>query len=878
MTRRLAAGALLLLAGAAHAQTFAWDGAALRDVIADVERRSDWRFLYPDALVAGKHVRARADADGLPGALARALAPQGVGVEADRQRRRILLVPAPTSTRPPVASGPPAERPSRTVRGRVLDGGTGEPLPFATVTWGGGQRGVVTDAAGGFVLTLRDAAATGRTPLTASFVGYRAQTAAPGGASVVFRLQPEAVAHAAVVVDAVALAAPVDTAWAARLQPGRYDAVGEGGGLRALEVLPAVAPSALFSEGLVVRGSPSDAFEVRLDGVPIYNPRHLFGLVDAFNGDALRAVALHVGVAPAQVALAPGGAVEYVTATGSPRRPAVQVGVSSLAARVSAAAPLRPGRTTLLVGGRRSLLEVAPGGGGGLVEQGLGVVRRTSPLPTSTTEVLSRVLDVQATSAVFWDLHAGLADERPGGGRTVVTAYAGGDETELDARRFLRQPTDGDPNRLTRGPVSTRNRWGSRAVSLVDQHLLTPRLVLASTVGGSLYDARFARDDFTFRLFSDAVNPLAQRVDTLGYDNDLREGVVAQRLDAVLGGGVASGGYSLHAYRQRYQETALARTAFVAEQTATRLDLHAAWEGRLAPALDVDAGLRAHVYSAGPSLRVSPRLRARLGVVPGVAVSGAVGRSVQFVHRLTLGNAAGAAVWVLSDTEDTVTEADLAEATAEVGGRAGALLLTAYSKRTRGQWLHAEDRALGRFSGPSVLALPWLTGVDGWARGVEVLARAPVGPWSLGVSAAVGRSDLQHPALNDGAAFPAAWDRAGRATLLADGPLLPGVRLAAAWTVASGAPNPLVGEPDEAARLSPISRLDLRLVAHRRLGAATASLAVAVRNVFDDDNAITREPTALVRRNAEGRIRPGVVPLDVYDAGVLPTVDLALRW
>lgn len=877
MTRRLAVGLLLLLAGAAQGQTLAYDGDALRDVIADVERRTDWRFLYPDALVAGKHVRVRAEADALPDALARSLTPQGVGVEADHGRRRILLVPvtpaAPATTRP---SSP--ERTSRVVRGRVLDGETGEPLPFATVTWeAGARRGVVTDEAGGFVLTLRDVAATGRTPLTASFVGYLAQTAAPSGGSVTFRLRPETMAHAAVVVDALALAAPVDTAWAARLQPGRYDVIGEGGGLRALQVLPSVAPSALFSEGLVVRGSPSDAFEVRLDGIPIYNPRHLFGLVDAFNGDALRAVALHVGVAPARVAVAPGGAVEYVTATGSPHRPVVQAGVSSLTARASVATPLRPGRTTLLVGGRASILEAAPWSSGGLIEQGLGVARRTSPLPTGTAEALSRILDVQSTGATFWDLHLGLADERVGGGRTVLTAYAGGDETDLGAVRFFRQPTADDPETLVRRPVATRNRWGSQAVSLADQRPLTPRLVLTSTVGGSLYDARFARDDFTFQFLSAAINPLVQRVDTLGYDNDLREGIAAQRLDAVLSGGVASGGYSLHLYRQRYEEAASNRTPFVAEQTATRLDLHAAWNGRLAPALDVDAGLRSHLYSAG-GVRLSPRLRARLDVAPGFAVSGAVGRSVQFVHRLTLGDVVGAAAWALSDSDETITEADLAEASVEIGGRAGTLHLTAYTKRTRGQWLHAEDRAVRRISDELILTLPWLTEVDGRGRGVEVLARAPVGPWSLGVSAAAARADLQHPPLNDGVAFPAEWDRRRRATLLADGPVLPGVRLAAAWTVASGAPNPLDGETGEAARLPSISRLDLRLTARRQLGDVTASLAVAVRNVFNRDNAVTREPTTLVRRNAQGQLRLGVVPLDVYDAGVLPTVDLALRW
>ncbi|WP_412069676.1 carboxypeptidase-like regulatory domain-containing protein [Rubrivirga sp. IMCC43871] len=864
MRRALAAAVVVLLAAGGQAQTLAYDGAPLREVIADVERRTDWRFLYADALVAGPHVSVRTTAEAFPDALARALDGQGVGVEADAGRRRILLVPAPRAVRPPA---PPSarQRPERVVRGRVVDAETGRPLPFSTVSWAGGRRGVVADEGGAFVLTLRDREAMDATPLTASYVGYRPQSAAPRGPSVAFRLRGEAARAAPVVVDALALRT-LDPAWAERVQPGRYDALAEGSGVRALDVLPAVAPSALFSEGPVVRGSPSDAFEVRLDGVPIYNPRHLFGLVDAFNGDALRVAALHVGVAPARVEVAPGGAVDYVTATGSPRVAEGRGGVSSVAARGAVSAPIRPGRTTLLIGARHSLLGLTPGSGA-LVEQGLGAAPNTGPLPDGTASISDRVIDVTATEARFWDLHGALDDERPGGGSTTLTAYAGGDDTRLDALRTVAR-TAGDG--LRQQPVATGNRWGSGAASLADRRPLGDRAVLASTMGGSLYHAQFGQDDFSFF----AAAPLG-RVDTLGYVNDFREGVVAQRVDAVLAGGVASGGYRLHLYGQRYEETAAQRPAFVADRTARRLDLHAGWGGHLLPALDIDAGLRAHLTSVGGA-RLSPRLRARWTAAPGVAVVAGAGRSVQVAHRLTLGDVAGAAAWVLSTSGETITEGDLAELTVEARAGGVTASLTAYAKATRGLWLHVEGADARRITDATVLTRPWLTGVDGDARGLEALVAAPLGPWSLGASAALARADLQHPALADGAAFAATWDRRARATLLADGPLGGGVRLAASWTVASGVPNPLAGAVGEADRLAPLSRLDLRLVAQRAVGPAVLTFALAVRNATDADNVISREPTQVVKRPVADRL--GVVPLDIYDAGVLPTVDLAVHW
>ncbi|OZC03819.1 TonB-dependent receptor [Rubricoccus marinus] len=869
---------LVLASGAVQAQALRAQNEPLRDVIERVERETTWRFLYSDALVAGKRVSLSTDTDGLPDALSRALAPLGIGVDADRQRRRILLVPAPKRTPlAPEAAPAPRETAERVVRGRVLDSETGEGLPFATVVWDGGRRGVVADDRGGFVLTLRGEMASGATALTASFVGYGAQTATPRGSAITFRLAPEAGGVPTVVVDARAFTAPLDTAWAARIQPGRYDALGEGGGLRALEVLPSVAPAAAFSDGLIVRGSPSDAFEVRLDGVPVYNPRHLFGLVDAFNADALRAVALHLGVAPAQVAVAPGGALDYVTATGAPTRPLATLGVSSLAARGSASVPVRPGRTTLLVGGRTSALGASPGTADALVEQGLGVATRTSDLPSGTADALSRLVDVSSTRASYWDLHLGAADQRASGGRTALTAYTGGDETEVAGARLYLERDDDDRIRRVERPVAARNRWGSSAASLTDQRILSARWMLTSRVGASTYSARFAQDDFAFRS-QPGLGSLVL-VDTLGYDNHFQEAIAEQRVEAALGGGVASGGYSLHLYRQRYEETAARRAAFVTDQTATRLDVHAAWEGTATRALHLDAGLRAHMYSEGSALRLSPRVRARVDAAPGFALSASLGRSTQFAHRLTLANVAGAAAWVLTDSEQTVTEADLAEVSADLSARGVSVQLTAYAKRTRGLWLHTEDRSVRGLARGTVLQRPWLTGVASGARGVETLVRVPVGAWSLGASGALARATFQHPELEGGEAFPAEWDRPVQFAILADGPVLPGVRVAASWTLASGAPNPLAPEAGEEERLPGLSRVDLRVTAEQRIGRAVATLSLAVRNVLDRDNAFTREATNVVRLGRptdEPRLL--AVPLDIYDVGVLPTLDLALRF
>lgn len=884
MSRALLLG-LLVLASAAQAQTtLVYDDVPLRDVIEDVEARTDWRFLYRDALVAGARVRLTASSSTVPDALAQVLAPQGISVDADPSRRQILLASAPRrSVSPTVASAPPAPEATRRVRGRVVDAETGEPLPFATVTWDGGRLGTVCDSEGGFSLELRGDAARQRTTLTASFAGYETSSSAPAGEAVTFRLQSPALSPSAIVIAAPLLDTVLDDDWATVVQRGA--GIGEGGGLRALEALPSVAPSALFSDGTVVRGSAPDAFEVRLDGVPIYNPRHLFGLADAFNLDALRAVALHYGVPPARSAAPPGGSLEYVTSAGSMRQARVQAGVSSLGVRATVEGPLRPGRTSALLAARLSTLGTVPWSvGEDLVALGLGAETRTSPLPQNTLDAFDLATRVTGTSAAFGDLHLALADEGAQGRRTTVTVYLGGDRTSLDALRRKREVFGDEDSPIVQIPVETHNRWGSGAIGIGDRRTLGASVTLSSQVGLSAYDARFETDDYSYRR---TRNPLEMIVDTLQYANTLREVVWSEQVDTMLGAGVLTLGADAHLYRVAYEELARrvrdSRQVFERSQAEQRVDLHAAWAGPLGGRLRADVGGRAHLYSADRQVRVSPRLRLTAVLGPSVSVSAGFGRSHQFVHRLTLGDAPAAAAWVLSAESEPPTESDHLEGAISAQLGRASVHVAVYGKQTRNLREHTESRTSRRLRETAVLALPWLPDVEAQSRGLETMMRLPAGPVALGAVYALTRTDLEHLDLNDGDPFRADWDRRHRLTLSADASPGYGLAIGVAWTWASGAPNPLevingtsLGDffPQEA-ELSAIQRLDVRIAHSQRMGPTRLTATLAVRNVLGSDNVTVREFTSLLQtRDGDRRFLP--FPLDVYDVGRLPTFDLAI--
>ena len=271
------------------AQEFVYRDASLKRVIDDLQDRGGYRFLYRDALIQGKTVSLTSEDESVISSLQEALRSQALDLRYDVTRRQVLLFPSTTAPVAPV-------RPS-VVKGHVVDAESGVRLPYAHVTWmyEGQLRGVSTNDAGVFFLPVSSMPLTLRSQtLTVTYLGYRPMVvqvdldALP--ASLDLRLEPMPVVGDEVLVSSSTLHSDLDTTWHHLLQGSLVSPLGESSVIRSLQPLPAVSVSNAFAQGLNVRGNKSDGFQVLLDGIPIYNQQHLFGMFDVFNADALQSV------------------------------------------------------------------------------------------------------------------------------------------------------------------------------------------------------------------------------------------------------------------------------------------------------------------------------------------------------------------------------------------------------------------------------------------------------------------------------------------------------------------------------------------------------------------------------------------------------------
>lgn len=132
--------------------------------------------------------------------------------------------------------------------------------------------------------------------------------------------------------------------------------MGEPDLIRMVQNLPGVKTETDFTGGFFVRGGRNDQNLILLDGVPVYNPWHLFGLFSAFNTEAVAGVELTKGVFPAQYGSRISSVLDISLQEGSQRKGAGYLNVSLFSSSFSYGRPLNQ-NTSYLLSLRRTYLD-----------------------------------------------------------------------------------------------------------------------------------------------------------------------------------------------------------------------------------------------------------------------------------------------------------------------------------------------------------------------------------------------------------------------------------------------------------------------------------------------------------------------------------------
>lgn len=133
---------------------------------------------------------------------------------------------------------------------------------------------------------------------------------------------------------------------------------GEKDIIKGIQLLPGVKSESEASGGYQVRGGKAAQNLILLDGATVYNAGHLMGLFSTFNDDALMGASLYKGLVPAQLGGGTASVFDISTRSGSLTDYHFGGTIGLLSAKVVAEGPMKEGKSSFLVAGRRSYLDL----------------------------------------------------------------------------------------------------------------------------------------------------------------------------------------------------------------------------------------------------------------------------------------------------------------------------------------------------------------------------------------------------------------------------------------------------------------------------------------------------------------------------------------
>lgn len=129
---------------------------------------------------------------------------------------------------------------------------------------------------------------------------------------------------------------------------------GENDIIKSITLLPGVHGEGDGGGGFEVRGGNASQNLVLLDGISLYNPAHVMGILSTFNDNAIGGATLYKGPLPAMYGNASSSVLETTLAAGDMQRFHASGTVGILAAKIQAEGPIVRDRLSFAVTARRS--------------------------------------------------------------------------------------------------------------------------------------------------------------------------------------------------------------------------------------------------------------------------------------------------------------------------------------------------------------------------------------------------------------------------------------------------------------------------------------------------------------------------------------------
>ncbi|MCE7061995.1 TonB-dependent receptor [Dyadobacter sp. CY343] len=657
-----------------------------------------------------------------------------------------------------------------TISGVVKEKGSQELLAGVNVYIPGTSTGIATNNYGFYSLTLP---AADSVTISCSLVGYETiqQTVSARNNTQLNILLPSVRQLEEVIVSArrqeenvsgsvqmSSLEIPIEQI---KKMPALF---GEKDVIKGLQLMPGVQKGSEGQTGLYVRGGGPDQNLIILDDAVVYNASHLFGFFSVFNSDAIRNVELTKGGFPARYGGRLSSVVELNMKEGSKDKMHGEGGIGLIASRFTLEGPLSKGKSSFLISGRRTYIDV-------LAAPFLG-----KPQKPGQSKV--------RPGYYFYDLNAKINYDLGPKDKLYLSGYLGQDKFYIKEKR--------DDFQMRAGLD-----WGNATATMRWNHILNSKLFVNTSLVFTNFN--FATTSYTKESFDKEQKPTESN---MRYDSHIRDFSLKVDFDyyptashSIKFGGQAT----LH----RSVPSAIAIEGFNSEQAINPVEkpvrslesavyVEDTWQPF--DALKMDLGFRlSHFQSEKKSyINPEPRFSAALKLAPDFSAKVSYARMNQYVHLLSnTGMGLPTDLWVTSTDQIAPQQSSqIAFGFAkDLPSRGLTFTLEGFYKNMDNILSYKEGATFLGISGENANDVRWQDNVtvgNGWSYGSEFLLQKKRGKLSGWIGYTLSWIYWKFPELNNGQIFHPRYDRRHDLSLVGIYEFNKRVSLSANWVYGTG--------------------------------------------------------------------------------------------
>ncbi|MEL6538323.1 MAG: TonB-dependent receptor, partial [Bacteroidota bacterium] len=667
-----------------------------------------------------------------------------------------------------------------TISGFVREAASGEGLLGATVYDRQSGEGTVTNTYGFFSLSVPE----GPVSLECSFVGLAPQATAfelSQDTTLSFRLT-NAIQLEEVVVESQYPLHEINQMSSLALDMKEVSQLpaffGEVDLFKTMQLMPGVAGGLEGTSGLHVRGGTPDQNLILLDGAPVYNINHLFGIFSVFNPDAIKNAELIKGGFPARYGGRLASVMDITMKEGNSQEFHGVAAVGLISTKLTLEGPILTDKTSFILSGRRTLLDVF-----------------AEPLFALG---LNPEHDRYRTGYFFHDLNAKINHRFSDRNQVFLSFYGGKDSFYLETRDDI-PAREADPQTGQEAQLAQRTEvrqgldWANRTATLRWNSMLHPKLFLHSML-------TYSEFDLTTEEYFWEETDYPDTTATSFFDLDYRSGIqdysakVALEYLPVPGHEIRVGGLATrHRFipGARTFHTQRSGLYSVAEDSVGAWEFAVYAEDNLSLGKHFGANVGAHFsafqVNGTTYTSVQPRLSTRVLVAPRTSVKASFSTMTQYLHLLTnIGVALPTDMWVpVTDRVAPQQAVQYGLGITHTHPKGYEFSLEGYY-RTADQVIEYQESA-GVFDA----ALSWqdrITVGRSWMYGGELLLRKTRGAFTGWLAYTLAWSWRQFDEINRGQAYPFRYDRRHDLSVVGMYNINERISLSGAWTFTSGAP------------------------------------------------------------------------------------------